>query len=87
MKVKQNRIVLFNIIEKGEYGLLNPITKKLHRINETGRFIWEACGKPKSSAELASMVSEHFHISMETALRDVDEFLDRMITFKLFEEI
>ncbi|MGD2249410.1 MAG: PqqD family protein [Candidatus Methanofastidiosia archaeon] len=86
MKVKQNSIVLFNIIKKHEYGLLNPLTKKLHRINESGRFIWEACKEAKSADELTSMVAEHFHIPKETAQKDVNEFIDRMVSFGLFEE-
>jgi len=86
MKVKQNSIVLFNTIKKNEYGLLNPLTKKLHRINETGRFIWETCKEARSTDELASMMAEHFHIPIKTAQKDVNEFIDRMVSFGLLEE-
>lgn len=87
MKVKQNAIVLFNVIKNGEYGLLNPLTRKLHRINETGRFIWETCEEPKTTEELTSMVAEHFGIPAEIAQKDVDEFICRMIRFELFEKL
>ncbi|MBU7019104.1 MAG: hypothetical protein HXS44_16455 [Theionarchaea archaeon] len=42
MKIKQNDMVLANVIKQGEYGLLNHLTRQLHRINETGKFVWEA---------------------------------------------
>ena len=55
-------MVLFSVIENGEYGLLNPITRKLHRINETGKFIWEACDEPKDFMELTYLVSQNFEV-------------------------
>lgn len=87
IRVKQNNMVLFNIIEKGKYGLLNPITRKLHRINETGRFIWEKCIEPRDTAELAGLLSQNFQILEDAAQRDVQEFVERMVSFQLFEEV
>lgn len=87
MKVKQNEMALFNIIKEGEYGLLNPLTRKLHRINETGRFIWEMCKEAKSIDEIAFTVAERFHIPLETAKKDIEEFVGHMIRFELFEEL
>ena len=87
MKVRQNEIVLFTIIKDGEYGLLNPLTKKLHRINETGRIIWEQCKEPKSTEELASMVANHFDIPIEDACIDIESFVGRLLHFNLFEKV
>jgi hypothetical protein len=87
MKVKQNEIVLLNVIKEGEYGLLNPLTRKLHRINDSGRFIWEACREAQTVEGLISMVAEHFQIPAETAQEDVEEFVGCMIRFGLFEEV
>ena len=86
IRVKQNTIVLFSVIEKGTYGLLNPITRKLHRINETGKFIWEKCIEPRDTTELAGLVSQNFQIPEDAAQKDVQEFMERMVNFQLFEE-
>ncbi len=86
MKIKQKDIVVFSVIKENECGLLNPLTRKLHRINKIGRFIWEACKEPRTIAELVSMVVKNFHIPEETAQRDVEEFVDRMIQYQLLEE-
>jgi hypothetical protein len=87
MKVKQNDMVMFNVIEEGEYGLLNPMTRNLHRLNDTGKFIWEACSEARPIEELARMVADEFHIPAETAQQDVEEFVDRMVRFQLLEEL
>ena len=87
MRIRQNDIVLFTLIKEGEYGLLNPLTKKLHRLNDTGRIIWEACKEPKGTDELISMVADHFGISVEDIHEDVEEFVHRMVCFELFEEV
>lgn len=87
MKVKQNALVLFNINQEGEYGLLNPLTRKLHKINDTGRFIWEACAEPKELNQLSILVSEHYNIPLEAAAKDVKEFVDHMMRFELLEEV
>lgn len=87
MKVKQNEMVLFSIIKEGEYGLLNPLSRKLHRINETGRIIWDSCEEARDTAEIAPMVAQHFHVSQEAIQKDVEDFIDRMITFELLESI
>lgn len=87
MKVKQNDMVMFNIIEEGIYGLLNPMTRNLHRLNDTGKFIWEACSEARDIEELTRMVAEEFHILAQTAQKDVEEFVDRMIRFQLLEEL
>jgi hypothetical protein len=80
-------MVLFSVIEKGEYGLLNPVTRKLHRINETGKFIWEACSEPKNMSELIDLVVRNFQIPRGTAQADLHEFVRHMIAFQLFEEV
>jgi hypothetical protein len=87
MKVKRNDMVLFNVIEEGVYGLLNPLTRNLHRINETGKFIWEACEVEKDIDELVHMVQVEFGVSGEVAHKDVEEFVDRMTKFQLLEEV
>jgi hypothetical protein len=87
MKIRQNDLVLFNVIKEDEYGLLNPLTKKLHRINESGRFIWDACKEPKDIDQLASLVSEQYKIPLETAHKDVEEFVCSMVCFELLEEV
>lgn len=78
-------MVLFNLIKEGEYGLLNPLTRKLHRVNETGRFIWEACKEARDTEELVPMVAAQFEVPEEIARKDVEEFVDRMVQFQLFE--
>ena len=80
-------MILFSVIEKGEYGLLNPVTRKLHRINETGKLIWEACSEPKNMSELTDLVVRNFQISRDTVQADLQEFVRHMVAFQLFEEV
>lgn len=87
MKIRQNDLAVLSAIREGEYSILNPLTRKMHRINETGRFIWETCKEPRDTDELASIVADHFHIPVETARKDVERFVKTMITFELFEEV
>ena len=87
MKVKQNSMVLFSIIKEGEYGLLNPLSRKLHRVNETGRIIWDSCEEERDTAEIASMVAEHFHVAVDDIKKDVEDFVDRMLNFELLESV
>lgn len=87
MKIKQNDMVLFNVIGGNQYGLLNPMTRKLHKINETGRFIWEACEEGADTDELILLVTDHFQISHETAKKDIADFIERMIQFQLVLEV
>lgn len=87
MKVKQNDMAVFNIAGEGTYTLLNPFTKKLHTINQTGRVIWEACEEARDIDELASVVAEQFHIPVETAHKDVERFVNHMLTYDLMEKV
>lgn len=80
-------MVLFSIIKEGEYGLLNPLSRKLHRINETGRIIWDSCEEARDITEIAPMVAEHFHVPVKTIQKDVEDFIDRMINFELLENV
>ncbi|MBU7018567.1 MAG: PqqD family protein [Theionarchaea archaeon] len=87
MKIKQNDLAVLSAIREGEYSILNPLTRKMHRINETGRFIWTTCKESRDTDELASIVADYFHISVETARKDVERFVETMLTFELFEEV
>ncbi|MBU7017985.1 MAG: PqqD family protein [Theionarchaea archaeon] len=70
VRVKQNIMVLFSVIEKGEYGLLNPITRKLHRINETGKVIWESCNELKDFMDLTHLISRNFEVPEDAVQKD-----------------
>lgn len=87
MKVRQNDMAVFSIAEEGKYNLLNPFTKKLHTINETGRVIWEACEEARDIDEIASVVAEQFHIPVETAQKDVEQFVSNMLNYDLMEKV
>lgn len=87
MKIKQNDIAAFNLLKEGRYALLNPLTRKMHTINETGRVIWDACKEAIDVEEVTSLVAERFHIPVETARKDVDQFVNRMLEFGLLERV
>jgi hypothetical protein len=87
MKVKQNDMAVLNSMGESDYRVLNPLTRKMHKINETGKFIWEACAEAVDTDVLASKVAEHFHIPVDIAQKDVERFVQNMLDFELFEEV
>jgi hypothetical protein len=57
-----------------ELVLLDPETRLMFSLNETGRAVWRALGE--SEDELARRISGHFAIGLEAAREDVHRLLD-----------
>jgi hypothetical protein len=87
MKIKQNDLVLLNVIGDGEYGLLNPLTRKLHRINRTAKFIWDLCAEPQEPGIVVRRVAEHSGLPVDEVGKDAEEFLQDMLRYELFCEV
>jgi hypothetical protein len=65
---------------------LHGTTKSVYTLNTTGCRLWEMIAEPRVINELASALVDQYHIPHETALRDVEAFLEDMRRMKLIEE-
>lgn len=54
-----------------EMVLVLPMTRTLHALNGTGRFLWEALDRPRSVAELAACLVETYEVEPARAQSDV----------------
>ncbi|MFI5281248.1 MAG: PqqD family protein [Gemmatimonadales bacterium] len=59
-----------------ELVLLDPETRQMFSLNETGRIVWRALGDDED--ELARRLSTHFQAALEDARADVRRLLDEL---------
>ncbi len=79
--MKLNRLA---ISEEG--FIFDPETGNSYTVNETGLKVLKALRAGQSPSEIAEALSEEFEISVPEALRDVEEFLESLKRFRLWEE-
>ena len=69
--------------------ILVPVTADVadldavYTLNDVGSFIWHLIDGERSAHAIAEAVSAEYDVSPEVALRDVTEFLDRLVSRKL----
>ena len=63
--------------------IFNPLTGESWTVNQTGLFILKNLKEGKSQEEIAQLLSQEFDIDIETAQRDLIDFLDKMRSYKL----
>ena len=51
---------------------------RLFTLNETGKFIWENSDKCADNEAMVQLLTENFEVGKDTALSDVETFLDKM---------
>ena len=54
-----------------ETVIVLPLTRTLHVLNATGRFLWEALDRPRSVRELAARLIEAYEVAPAQAEADV----------------
>jgi hypothetical protein len=59
-----------------ELVLLDPETRQMFSLNETGRIVWHALGETED--ELARQLSDRFQTGLENARADVRRLLDEL---------
>lgn len=53
----------------------NRRTANFYVLNETGEFLWERLESPAEPEGLASLLSQHYEIDVDSARADVERFL------------
>ncbi len=74
----------------GEHMLVPTVAREvdldsLFLLNETGVFIWEQLGHPRTAAELADAVAARFGVPAATARADAEIFLASLLAHRLAE--
>jgi hypothetical protein len=73
-------------IVDGQLIILRPGNDELLRFNEVASFVWSVIEQsPSTLEELAIAVSSEFEVDQETALKDISEFLHRMVEQSLIQ--
>ncbi len=66
--------------------VFDPETGNSYTVNETGLLILKKLREGLSLEEIAEIMNEEYGISREEALRDIQDFLEAMARFGLWEE-
>ncbi len=66
--------------------VFDPETGNSYTVNETGLLILKKLREGLSPEEIAGIMNEEYGISREEALRDIQDFLESMARFGLWEE-
>lgn len=61
----------------------DPTTGESYTLNATAMVVVEGLRKGIPPNELAHQLAEQFDVSLEEALRDVEDFMDHLRTFRL----
>lgn len=56
--------------------------QKIYRLNEIGAFIWKKLETPRSRESLLSLLTEEFNEDPEIIQKDVNHFLEDLITLE-----
>ncbi|GEM_PF-5847922 len=85
-KIHIRKNVLWKIID-GEIILLNLKNSEYFSVNDTGSKILELNGKDRQRtvAEISSLLAKELQISIETARRDTQKFLNTLLKYQLIE--
>ncbi|MBD3345621.1 MAG: PqqD family peptide modification chaperone [Chitinivibrionales bacterium] len=68
-----------------ELFVLNRETSEICSFNSTGAFIFECLQQGKPFEDIADQLTENFEVSIETAHKDLDGFLQLCADNKLLE--
>lgn len=77
---------IFRVIE-GEAAVVKPDDGTLIMLNETGTFILKNLKRKISLKSLLKKVLDEYDISEEKAIKDVHQFLSRLIKEGIIEEL
>lgn len=66
--------------------LLDYETNKYYEINETGTTIIKLLQKRKTSEEILNTLCEEYTVTRDAALKDLDEFLNKLKKYTLIED-
>lgn len=59
----------------GQVVLYEPVTQRMHRLNETALHVWRSCDGRTTTRQIAGRLAERFEVDIETALDDVEQVM------------
>lgn len=83
-KIKVNPKIVYKKL-KGSFYLLDPDKGKVHILNETASFIWEAVKKSAKVGEIIDSMVKEFNVKKEVARKDVLEFINKYLERKFIK--
>jgi len=75
----RNSRVAWRVID-GAAVIVTPDDGMVHRLNETGTWLWIEMSSPLSVEQLAVRMTDEFEVEKDTALADVLEFLETLMS-------
>lgn len=61
--------------------------KGLFALNELGAFIWKNIPQAENEAQLVDMVLDEYDVDRETAEKDAREFMEKLTTMGVVEQV
>jgi len=85
MKIKRNSRTAFREYD-GTTLIITSDDRMVHKLNETGTFIWNHLGETEQSQdEIISMLQKEYEVSAEQALSEVGIFIDNALKTGIIE--
>ncbi|HEY3103919.1 MAG TPA: PqqD family protein [Pyrinomonadaceae bacterium] len=70
----------------GEEGILVDLnTKKYYQLNETAMLIWKSLEEEMATDEIAARLVASYEVTHEDALKNVEQLLNELASYKLVE--
>ncbi len=63
-----------------EFVIYDAANRKIHKLNETSRHVWELCDGSHSLSDIAKSMTERFDVGYDQAGRDVIEIVGQFRT-------
>ena len=61
-----------------ELLLLDMEFNKIHQLNETASFIWDACQQVSDEVEIAKLLAQKYYVEEHVALNDVSVMVGKL---------
>jgi len=78
MGIKINPDAIYRKIV-GEYYILLPKEKTIHRLSDVASFIWEHLTDNSDENDIVNKIIEEYDVSREDAEKDMKEFIDELV--------
>ena len=75
--------IVFTEFDDSEGILVDLNTKKYYQLNETAMLIWKGLEQGLGPREIAEQIVEHYEITANDALRNVDEIVAKFQMYSL----
>jgi len=85
-RFRRNSRTAFRQYEQ-EALIITPDDRKIHRLNVTGTFIWNALASGAMNLDtLQRQISDRFEADLKTVQEDTEEFIEKLLRLGILEE-